>query len=103
MATPAGAGREWLMAASAPPAHAAVEAAQEVETDVDEADQRGHLDQRADDGGEGDAGEAEDRDGHGDGEFEVVARRGEGERRGARIVGAELRAITKLTRNMIAK
>ena len=60
------------------------------EGDVDEADQDRHLDQRADHCGEGDAGfHAEHRDGHGDGELEVVSRSSEGERRRARIVGTD--------------
>ena len=44
--------------------------------------ERGNLDERADDGREGHAGfQAENPDGHGDREFEVVAGRGEGAHR----------------------
>ena len=71
--------------------HAAVEPPQEIETHVDQADQHRHLDQRADHGRERHRrGDAEDRDGHGDRQLEVVARGGEGQRRGARVVGPDL-------------
>ena len=67
-----------------------VEPPAQPEGDVDQADQDRDLDQRADDAGEGLAGgDAEDADGDGDGELEVVARGGEGERRGARVAAAE--------------
>ena len=46
------------------------EAASKAQRDMHEADQDGHFDERADYGGESHAGlDAEDRDGHGDGEF----------------------------------
>ena len=65
----------------------------EPQGDVDKADEHRHLDERADDRREGDARtDAEDRDGHGDGEFEVVARCGEGECGGAAVVRTEFSA-----------
>jgi hypothetical protein len=63
---------------------------------VHEADEHRHLDERTDDRREGDArADAEDRDGHGDGEFEVVARGGEGQGGRAAVVGPELSAHEK--------
>ena len=62
------------------------EAAAQPERDVDERDEHGHLDQRADDAGERLAGGgAEDADGDGDRELEVVGGDGEGEARGLRV------------------
>jgi|GEM_PF-3436387 len=50
--------------------------------DVDQADEDGHFDQRADHGSEGHARfDSENRDGHGNGEFKVIACRGERESR----------------------
>src|SRR5690606_25910000 len=52
------------------------------ERDVDEGDEHGHLDERSYDAGERLArGDAEDPDGNGDRELEVVAGGGEGQRR----------------------
>ena len=57
---------------------------------VDQADQDGHFDQRADHAGQGlAAGDAEDADGDGDGQLEVVARSGERQGGGALIGQAE--------------
>ena len=54
------------------------------EAHVDQGDEDGHLDERADDAGQGLAGgDAEGGDRDGDGEFEVVARRGERQGGGA--------------------
>ena len=58
--------------------------------DIDEGDHYRHFDEGPDDRGEGlSRAEAEDRDGDRDGELEVVARRGEGERRRLGVVGAD--------------
>ena len=62
----------------------------ERERDVHQADEHRHLDERADDGGEGLAAvDAEDRDAHRDGELEVVRAGGEGERRGLGVAQAD--------------
>ena len=62
----------------------------EGERDVDEGDEHGHLDERADDAGERLAGgDAEGGDRDRDGELEVVAGGGEGERRRALVGHAE--------------
>ena len=53
----------------------AVKTAHEVEADMDQADQHRYLHQGPDHGSEGDGGaDAEDGDGHRDGQLEVVAR-----------------------------
>ena len=60
---------------------------------MDQVDEDGHLDERADDRGEGLAGvDAEDGHGHGDGKFEVVGGGSEGERRRLAVMGAHLAA-----------
>lgn len=66
------------------------EASTQAEADVDEADEDRHLDERSDDARERLAGgDAEGGDRDGDGQLEVVARRGEGERRRALVAHAE--------------
>ena len=71
-----------------------VEAAFRPQRDVDERDEGGDFDERADGAGEGLAGgDAEHGDRHGDGELEVVARRGEGDR-GVAVVG-EAQAVAE--------
>ena len=57
---------------------------------ADQQDQHRHLDQRSDHRGEGHRRrQAEGGDGDRDGELEIIGRRGEGDRRRARIVGAD--------------
>ena len=65
----------------------------QAERDLDQQDEGRHFDKRADDGGEGGSGvEAEDGDGNRDGQFEVVAGGGEGERGRLGVIGADLAA-----------
>ena len=72
-------------------AHAAEPLLPEPQRHVHQRDERGDFDQRADHCGEGFAGvDAEHRDRDGDGEFEVIARRREGERGGFGVVRADL-------------
>jgi hypothetical protein len=74
----------------AEPAERTSTASPQGERDVDQADEDGDLDQGSDDPGQGLAGgDAEGRDGHGDGELEVVAGGGEGQRRRALVAQAE--------------
>ena len=59
----------------------------EPQRDVHQTDEHRHLDERPDDRGKSHArGDAEDGDGHGDGQLEIVACRGEGQRGAAGVV-----------------
>src|SRR3546814_15633828 len=63
-------------------------AASEPKGDADQQNENGNLDKRTDHRGKGDRrGETESGDGDGDRELEIIACRGEGDRRRARIIG----------------
>ncbi|MGI6217384.1 MAG: hypothetical protein ACOYIK_07215 [Coriobacteriales bacterium] len=76
----------------------------EGEGGVDQQDEQGHLNQRANYRRKGlPAAKPECGGGHSDGELEVVPRGGEGHRRHAGIVGAETVASQELAKNMMQK
>ena len=71
---------------------------------VHQADHHRHFDQRPDDRGKGGAGiDAVDRHGDGDGQFEVVAGGGEGQRRALLVAGAERLLMKNENTNMTTK